>query len=298
MTQPRPGRLRPQAPRPAPRLGSHAPRSSHSTVAPALASRPAGPDHRIVRLAGVGPVATLTRTARPALTAATDRRRSARPAAASADGSGSEDRRAGDRRPSSRRRRVDAGSRGSSGGQRQPRARADRTALSRLAGPSQCSSTQSVDRSPARKPGCRPRIGGTAASSGSPPISVSSRARPRRSIAATRSAGVDHELGDQRVVVRRDALAGLDRGVDPDARTGRHAPSDRPGRRSGRSRGLGPRRRSGPRSRGRSASPPARPRPGPRPRQRPRRPPARTARGRCRGRSPARSRRARPGAGC
>ena len=43
----------------------------------------------------------------------------------------------------------------------------------------------------------------------------------------------DHELGDQGVVVGRDAVAGLDAGVDPDARAGGHLPA---ARRAGRRR--------------------------------------------------------------
>ena len=53
----------------------------------------------------------------------------------------------------------------------------------------------------ARRPG--QRSDGTAASSGCPPISVSSSARRSRSIAASPVRGVDHQLGDQVVVVRR-----------------------------------------------------------------------------------------------
>ena len=45
--------------------------------------------------------------------------------------------------------------------------------------------------------------------------------------------GMDHQLGDQRVVVRRDPLPRLDRRVDPDAGPGRHDPATHPARRRG-----------------------------------------------------------------
>ena len=44
-------------------------------------------------------------------------------------------------------------------------------------------------------------------------------------------AGVDHDLGDQVVVLGRHAVARLDRRVDPDARAGRHRPAADPARR-------------------------------------------------------------------
>ena len=130
-----------------------------------------------------------------------------------------------------------------------------------------------------------------------PAISVSSRARRSRRMAAAPILGVDHDLGDQVVVLGRDAVAGLDGRVDPDTGAGRHLPAaDAPGRRgevAGRVLGGDPdldgvtgrlgRACRGGDGLGRRAGA---------------RRPARTARGRCRGRRPARSRHAPPGAGC
>ena len=111
-------------------------------------------------------------------------------------------------------------------------------------------------RSTGRPPGTRragPRTGGTAGSSGCPAISVSSSARRSRSMAASPVRGVDHDLGDEVVVVGRDAVAGLEAGVDPDPGPGRHDPAVGSGPGRARSRGPGPRPRAGPRWRGRPA---------------------------------------------
>ena len=54
-------------------------------------------------------------------------------------------------------------------------------------------------------------------------------ARDRRSAVP----GVDHDLGDQVVVLGRDPVAGLDPGVDTDARAGRHHPAPDPAGRRG-----------------------------------------------------------------
>ena len=90
-------------------------------------------------------------------------------------------------------------------------------------------------------------------------IVVSSRARRRRSIAASRRSrrrpSAWRSGGRSRAATR---VAGSDAGVDPDPRSRRACPSGRSSRASGRSRGRDPRPTGGPRSRGGSGGRPGR----------------------------------------
>ena len=130
--------------------------------------------------------------------------------------------------------------------------RALRRASSREASPSQCWSTQLVDRSAERKASLRATNRWKGSVVCTPPISVSSSARRRRSIAASRST-VDHHLRDQVVVVRRHALPCLDvvstlmPGPDGIDQPGHARPA------WARTHALDPPRRCGPRSHGSTA---------------------------------------------
>ena len=121
--------------------------------------------------------------------------------------------------------------------------------------PSQCS-RDPVDRQ--RRPPGSPSCLATNRWNGRvvwmPAISVSSSARRRRSMAASRSPAWTMTLAIEVVVVGRDPVAGPETGVDPDARAGRHDPAADPARRRARSHGPGPRPRGGPRWRGSAGS--------------------------------------------
>ena len=148
------------------------------------------------------------------------------------------------------------------------------------AGPSQCSSTKSVERRPARKSGLAATKRWNGRVVWTPPISVSSRARRgarsppagrRRGPSAWRPAGRSRPGPDRPASIPASTLT--------PGPAGQRQPADAAG--SGRNdRGRDPRARSGPRSHGRSGSPgPLARRPAPRPTGG-RRPPARAARGR------------------
>ena len=96
--------------------------------------------------------------------------------------------------------------------------RARSTAAARWPGPSQCSSTQPVDSRPGRERG----IAGDGSVERQRRLDAADLGlveRPPQAGDRGRTVGrVDHELGDQRVVVGRHPLARLDRGIDPDAR--------------------------------------------------------------------------------
>ena len=67
-----------------------------------------------------------------------------------------------------------------------------------------------------------------------PAISVSSSAGARRSMAASRSAAMDQDLGDQRLSYSGGTRSpACETGVDPDARAGRHDPAPDPAGRRG-----------------------------------------------------------------
>ena len=136
----------------------------------------------------------------------------------------------------------------------------------RSAGPSQCSPTQSVDRSPARNPGSRAtqameRQRGLDPGDDRPRRAPGrgGRARPRGPPRATMTLAIRLSYsGGMRSPSTRPVST---RTPGP----GRHPPApDRAGRR-GEVAGRGPRRSGGPRSRGRAGSRPARRRPGRRP---------------------------------
>ena len=105
---------------------------------------------------------------------------------------------------------------------------ATRAARANSAGPSHCSPTQPVERSPSRNgalPGHEPVERQRRLDPGDLGlVEGASKPRDRRGPVA----GVDHDLGDEVVVLGRDPVAGLDAGVDPDARTGRHDPATDP----------------------------------------------------------------------
>ena len=88
---------------------------------------------------------------------------------------------------------------------------------------------------------------------GRPPTTVSSSARRSRATAVSRSARVDHQLGEEGVVGRGQVHVGLDPGVDPNAGTGWQVPRPDSSARPARIRPTGPRRRSGPGWRARGA---------------------------------------------
>ena len=164
---------------------------------------------------------------------------------------------------------------------------ARRTASRRAASPSQCASTQPVESSARRNASLRAtaRWNGSGRLDAADLRLVERTAQPVDGGVAV--VGVDHQLGDQVVVVGGDTVPRLDVRCRPGHRDRRASPSGRRVRASARRRGTGPRRRSGPRSRGSTGSPPA---PPPR---RPRGSAARrrrsgTARGRCRPPRPAR----------
>ena len=95
------------------------------------------------------------------------------------------------------------------------------------------SATQSIDRSPARNPAWRATNRWNGSVVWMPVTTVSSRARAQPGDRRGPVGVDDHELGDERVVVRRDPVARPDAGVDPDARPGRHLPAADPARRRG-----------------------------------------------------------------
>ena len=178
-----------------------------------------------------------------------------------------------------------------------PPASPTRAARRNSAGPSHHSPTQPVDRSPARNGSLRATNRWNGRVVWMPAISVSSRARRSRSMAASRSPAWTRILAMRLSYSAGTRSPGLDPGVDPDARACRHDPAADPagGRREVPRRILG----GDPDLDGVAGrvGGSVRRRPAPRPTAAGRRP-ARTARGRCRGRTRARSRRARPGAGC
>ena len=120
-----------------------------------------------------------------------------------------------------------------------PRAAPRATASRRAASPSQFASTQPVERSAARNAALRATKRWNGSVVWTPPISVSSSARRRRSIAASRSAPWTITFAIEVVVVRRHAVARLDRGVDADARARwHHPPADATRRRRERPRRI------------------------------------------------------------
>ena len=184
------------------------------------------------------------------------------------------------------------------GRQHRPAAAASRA---RSAGPSQCSADPA-----GRQVGGRERLasgrrtGGTAGSSGCRAISVSSRARAE----AVDGASADRAAWTMTLATRlsysaRDPIAGLDSRCRP-GRPGPAGidPAADPARASARSRGPGPRPRGGPRWRGRPGSAAARPRRSAAVRERPPGGQPELLADDVEARTRARSRRARPGAGC
>ena len=231
--RPRP-RGRPAADRRARRRGRAVARPARRTVAslaPAGRRRAGprrrrgspGPQHAARRRGSHDDRSPVARTVDPGrVIAATGRLPSARRPVASRR------RRRGRAGPAARRRPASE----SPGGERSPRRRRagdTRRPLGR-ARPSAPRPSRSTGRPPGT-PSCRATNRWNGSVVWMPAISVSSRARREPVDRRVAVAGVDHDLGDQVVVVGRHAVARLDGRVDPDARARRHDPAADPARR-------------------------------------------------------------------
>ena len=125
---------------------------------------------------------------------------------------------------------------------------ARRVASRRAASPSQLASTQPVDRSP-RAERVAPRDEPVERERGLDPADLGLVERPAEAVDRRIAVvGVDHDLRDEVVVVRRHDVTRRDRRVDADARSGRHDPAADTTRRRRERRVTDPPPRSAPRS--------------------------------------------------